>query len=92
MIMTIDRHNHHHQAYYDGGKNYDHRSIEQLRREAGLARPSRGDNDNDENDFDDDDGDDDDDDDDDDNDDDKSNEKITIDQSGRTQPLRSCKT
>ena len=29
------------QAYYDG-KNYDHRSIEQLRREAGLARPSRG--------------------------------------------------
>jgi len=29
------------EAYYDG-KNYDHRSIEQLRREAGLARPTRG--------------------------------------------------
>jgi len=29
------------EAYYDG-KNYDHRSIEQLRREAGLARSSRG--------------------------------------------------
>ena len=35
-----------HQAYYDG-KNYDHRSIEQLRREAGLARPTRGNDDND---------------------------------------------
>ena len=37
-----------HQAYYDG-KNYDHRSIEQLRREAGLARPTRGNDDDDDN-------------------------------------------
>ena len=41
-----DSHDDDHQAYYDG-KNYDHRSIEQLRREAGLARPTRGNDDND---------------------------------------------
>ena len=43
-MMIIDKQDDHHddnQAYYDG-KNYDHRSIEQLRREAGLARPTRG--------------------------------------------------
>ena len=43
-MMIIDKQDDHHddyQAYYDG-KNYDHRSIEQLRREAGLTRPTRG--------------------------------------------------
>ena len=70
-VMTMDHDHDDHddhdddQAYYDG-KNYDHRSIEQLRREAGLARPTRGNggdhvygdnydtNDSDDNDYDDD--------------------------------------